>query len=1816
VEPVPPVPLASGPGSDGTSGNPGGSVFQLKYNKAKHGNDVSLQLWRSAFGLFDSQLASATVNMVPALMHPDVAVERWFPLFTTDSSTRSGLAPAGKILLRLQFRSEETVATSTAAGSIPLSTPWRSPVDIVQQTVEKSLVGSAGPGGSGTHAGTPLVAAGAAISGFLQKTNEMLLDITSEDTAPVSTPTPAPVAQLEGAMPVATTPVSFVGSPTSSSESAPVSSGWRRVGTVTLSPSSVKTSPVNSLTQPVIAEVTPYFTPSKAAAAITGTDATPPSALRGVKLHTTSPAASPAHDLAPAPTAVMTAHAEAPVGSEPEPEVDPSLTLSRHSASHAAMLDELGAMGFAPEVCELAMQQGFHTLEEKAEWILGRDTGIPTEDCAGPSGVMLPADWNVCADDGSSCESSVSEASSSGSEASSSSSEANSSSSEASSSSSEASSSSSEASSSSSEDSLEVSDCESDYTEETAITADAAADHVEVDADEGEVGSTGASPAVTLFPEPEVQTPKPAPGPLSEPTLVQKPELSESAPPLQSEPKPQVPTLLPPTDPVLVPAKPMSDWFSDFIQSIVGPDAPAQEPTRESSNSFHDKARIPHISVSTVRTLTPVPDLQPGSPDRSATVPTTPPASPKASPPASPSAAAPPLPDIPDVGPVLNLNPSRQSYVGTVTIHIASAQKANALDAGEGNYYILVELVEGNPGYHAQTATGAAAAGGEKGKSGLVANEPSPDRYGRGSTSFRSSASPGGGRAPYVADATRDYAARITGDSDSDTEGNDTEGLALAAVEGPPTDDPTKPFVLRRYDYFKTHVVRGSSTPIFNRTFCFNVPHYKYRIKFTMIDSTDERVLGETHLSVYSIMQRDADRYFETHADLFAATVGAPTTASASSAIRTQEHDFPLSSDSANACSSANSVGDTSAPASGASLIPTYVGFVRAGVSFKQHSDILFTSGEPMCTPPPPQEAFSIERMGVHVARFQAALAVFSDLQTEYNYLVSWRDPWLTSMLFVLFIYTTLFIDAEYALCCPVFVLVVLMTWSLLQRRGGEFTRRWVERSKGAKSEDFGVGLGTVPVALPPLTKQFPYAVLRIAVTGQSNFPDSATATAYYVKLSYLHTANAFPNPTESDPAVADAEATAAKSRDSFIACAVLPNTNASASAANSFLNGSLRASADEIGKLVRASLRLFSDEKRRDGILHNTADPWPRRFPPVELRRRDSKHATPRVVPGETPVATRTRDQKRAQGPKDADHVDVAYIYPLIHPPPSPLLSADNDSFIAIAHGILSSIVNLLDDPESKSELLDEIKLYLAALAPLLVCNNTTSITVKWKAGRSFLKYLGWLLHPGAVRLAIYKDAPPRSTSASGAATSLSVSAFVDTSVGYVDIPVRDMAVSMMCACIREQQAAYIRERSEEEEMRAQAGILGAWLRSPRNCRTKTSSGDHKGSPSAADHAEESGEDVPVKGANEHEQAATATDFETQQWYEVAGIADDYAGLDVPHVRVRMALEIPTAESAAASPPPSEPSDGDGAVGASESPAKGIKVAALTAASEKICSVGYRRNFDEMRQTVEFLQADTSGEGGVGAISTLWNLRTNVAWIQNIVDATMDMIESYKNLLNWTIPSKTVYIYTALLCVWLLTCFVPGRFLLLLLGVYEFLYAFFPEPKVFPWSIRIGNLQHSIPNDDDLDDIYRTDQKRFSIARERRIQAMHRHCKLNFALDCLWEGVVHMKGGGVRSGHAHAHTYAPPTPGEHARPGRQALSADWSPVYLVVQGHRLVWWHHDGEIDKAKVRILSLFCSGSCIHYFVFLFACFPSGVYWPVVAVQHVRHHATLAG
>lgn len=176
--------------------------------------------------------------------------------------------------------------------------------------------------------------------------------------------------------------------------------------------------------------------------------------------------------------------------------------------------------------------------------------------------------------------------------------------------------------------------------------------------------------------------------------------------------------------------------------------------------------------------------------------------------------------------------------------------------------------------------------------------------------------------------------------------------------------------------------------------------------------------------------------------------------------------------------------------------------------------------------------------------------------------------------------------------------------------------------------------------------------------------------------------------------------------------------------------------------------------------------------------------------------------------------------------------------------------------------------------------------------------------------------------------------------------------------------------------------------------------------------------------------------------------------------------------------------------------------------------------------------------------ISTLLNLKDTVETVQNLMRIILNYIETVKNLIQFVAPTKSKPLYYALIGLWVATVFIPGRYLILALGLYQFLFKFVPEPEEKPIAIKIANFIESVPNDDDIDQVFDWEKKSYKERMEASRNQMLRISRLNLLFPVLWQGLVHVK---------------------------CSKHEEWEKSYLLLQHKRMVWWSREGDVEEGK---------------------------------------------
>eukprot|EP00752_Nemacystus_decipiens_P018720 g16783.t1 len=210
--------------------------------------------------------------------------------------------------------------------------------------------------------------------------------------------------------------------------------------------------------------------------------------------------------------------------------------------------------------------------------------------------------------------------------------------------------------------------------------------------------------------------------------------------------------------------------------------------------------------------------------------------------------------------------------------------------------------------------------------------------------------------------------------------------------------------------------------------------------------------------------------------------------------------------------------------------------------------------------------------------------------------------------------------------------------------------------------------------------------------------------------------------------------------------------------------------------------------------------------------------------------------------------------------------------------------------------------------------------------------------------------------------------------------------------------------------------------------------------------------------------------------------------------------------------------------------------------------------------------------DGGGGAVARLLGMpmgfRNTIREVQDTIGTVLDTVEAVKNLLNWTHPPKTLMVYALVALVWIVLLVVPGRYIVLTLGLLEFSKAWLgakepgadelvpdhaaaahPPP---PLATKLKNLLMSLPVDSELAMCYAWEAREYSKKAKASLKLREQRARLKLlGAGRQWEGALRV---------------------------RDRVGDPWESRYVVLLGHRLAWWGSANELDdgrKARGQLL-----------------------------------------
>jgi hypothetical protein len=305
-----------------------------------------------------------------------------------------------------------------------------------------------------------------------------------------------------------------------------------------------------------------------------------------------------------------------------------------------------------------------------------------------------------------------------------------------------------------------------------------------------------------------------------------------------------------------------------------------------------------------------------------------------------------------------------------------------------------------------------------------------------------------------------------------------------------------------------------------------------------------------------------------------------------------------------------------------------------------------------------------LDRVGTHFSRVGAVISALGWLADRYGYLMSWEDPLSTSIIMVIFVYCCLFVEAEYALCVPLFLIVVLFTESWANRHFGRYRKRLITPTEDplesysyrpvsylrlAVSGFRNFGRKGAPKTPPPhMTISFlpegPVGNVHLAtMDGESKYHTSTSYSANSARKGGISEDNPFP---ELQIASFFIPTTLMGAQD-----VPVPRSRGVHQPLSSNLAG------EAITSLMTSLNIVKQEQVLNDTILHNVSMPWSRRSHTVAsliseaLEKGDSN--TLGMDSSNGKLETCDRDLLRKKRIESyLEEVDVSYVYPILQKP------------------------------------------------------------------------------------------------------------------------------------------------------------------------------------------------------------------------------------------------------------------------------------------------------------------------------------------------------------------------------------------------------------------------------------------------------------------------------------------------------------------------------------------------------------------------------------
>lgn len=235
--------------------------------------------------------------------------------------------------------------------------------------------------------------------------------------------------------------------------------------------------------------------------------------------------------------------------------------------------------------------------------------------------------------------------------------------------------------------------------------------------------------------------------------------------------------------------------------------------------------------------------------------------------------------------------------------------------------------------------------------------------------------------------------------------------------------------------------------------------HYGMQFRLDVVDANTESVFGSTVLTTQGILQEQRDLYISKHgASIFQFMQGPiPWEGTRNRKLELRAgikgasiHDFfSVPSKSSGGPKDKN----------GGSVPGAISGWIEVNVGVEEFLRQLYGSRPIECPARPPAD-FHIATFNGHIARITSLIADVKLFIADLTYMVSWKNPALTSLCLIVFVTFCIQFNAEYSGSLPFLFLLALSLYCALHRGRGAAKTRYIQREVEAiqQAEKSSVG--------------------------------------------------------------------------------------------------------------------------------------------------------------------------------------------------------------------------------------------------------------------------------------------------------------------------------------------------------------------------------------------------------------------------------------------------------------------------------------------------------------------------------------------------------------------------------------------------------------------------------------------------------------------------------------------------------------------------------------------------------------------------------------